>query len=366
MRDMANGMSIADRWALMAPYWPFVRNTGYGQAMRAYMRDLFGVGDIDGSTVADLSERIREAHARTDWYRTVLKDKARIATSLLTRWPGQHVEVDREFFRAVPILDHFVMPSTRKDLLAIEQETNCSVQNLNDLINALETRLAQFVRQGIVGIKIFLAYRRTLLFEQVTGVTANRHFNRLLLSDPQYITFEDQKPLQDYEIQRLIVMATNYDLPIQIHTGLQEGNGNYIENSKPTLLTSLFMSFPNTRFDVFHAGYPYTGEVAVLAKNFPNVYADLCWVPAISPHIAARTLRDWLDTIPSNKILAVGGDSNYVEGAYGHCGLARRIVCDALAERVEAGLLGEDEAVWLAQRLLRENAVELFRLTDLG
>ncbi|MDQ1256148.1 MAG: uncharacterized protein QG656_744, partial [Candidatus Hydrogenedentes bacterium] len=159
MRDAANGLSIADRWALMAPYWPFVRNTGYGQAMRAYMRDLFGVADIDGSTVADLSARIRAAHARPDWYRTVLKDKARIATSLLTRWPGQHVEVDREFFRAVPILDHFVMPSTKKDLRAIEQETGRSVQNLNDLINALETRLAQFVRQGIVGIKIFLAYR---------------------------------------------------------------------------------------------------------------------------------------------------------------------------------------------------------------
>jgi len=166
-------------------------------------------------------------------------------------------------------------------------------------------------------------------------------------------------------IRHLIGLATDHGLPIQVHTGLQEGNANYLEHSKPTLLTNLFTEFPRARFDIFHAGYPFTGEVAVLAKTFPNVYADLCWVHAISPSVAARTLHEWLEIIPANKIFAVGGDSNYVEGAYGHCKIARRITSNVLAAKVERGDISEDEALWLAQGILRRNAAEVFALTDL-
>lgn len=365
MRDRANGFALEDRWALMAPYWPYVRFTGYGQAMREYMRDLFDVDEIDATSYLDLCARIRDAH-RPGWYRTVLKDKARIATALLTRWPGQHVNVDRDFFRAVPILDHFATPVTRADLRALEVESGVAIESVDQLVAALETRLDTFIEAGIVGVKVFLAYQRSLLFEKVNGITAERCFNRVLLRAAEYATFEDLKPLQDYIMRRLIGLAADRGLPIQIHTGLQEGNGNYLEHANPLLLTNLFLEFPNARFDVFHAGYPYTSQVAALAKNFPNVYADLCWIPAVSPRVATRTLHEWIETVPANKILFAGGDSNYVEGAYGHWKVARRIATDVLAEKVERGEISEDEALWLARRILRDNAADLFRLTDLG
>lgn len=364
IRDRANGLTIKGRWNVLAPYWPYVRVSGYGLAMRAYMRDLFDVADISEDTVAVLSERIRDAH-RPGWYRTVLKDKARIAVALLTRWPGQSVEVDRDFFRAVPILDHFATPATRADVAALEAESGCAIHSLDDLARALESRLAQFVEQGIAGVKIFLAYTRTLDFGTPTGVEASRCFTRLLLSGAGALTFADVKPVQDYMVRRLIAAAGAHRLPVQIHTGLQEGNGNFLEHSNPTLLTNLFMNFPEVRFDVFHAGYPFTGEVAVLAKAFPNVYADLCWIHALSPRVATRTLGDWLEVIPANKILAVGGDSNYVEGAYGHCKIARRTAVQVLAEKIEQGDFSEDDAVWLAHRILRENAARLFSLEGL-
>ena len=160
----------------------------------------------------------------------------------------------------------------------------------------------------------------------------------------------------------LIGRAAERGLPIQIHTGLQEGNGNYLANSNPTLLTNVIMEFSDARFDLFHAGYPFTGELAAMAKYFPNVSADLCWVQAISPHVFKRTLHEWLDTIPANKIFAGGGDSNYVEGAYGHCTLARRLVAEVLAERVEQGAMDRAGALWYAGRILRENAREFFPL----
>ena len=365
MRDRSNNLSLKGRWNILAPYWPYVRVTGYGLAMREYMRDLFGVDDVTEDTLLDLCERIRRAH-QPGWYRTVLKDKARIVTALVTRWPGQHVKVDREFFRAVPILDHFATPTTRADITALESESGCSIHSLEDLARGMETRLVQFVKDGIVAIKVFLAYSRTLQFDRVTGVEASRSFTRLFLSEPGFLTFADRKPMQDHMVRRLLGLAKDHNLPVQVHTGLQEGNGNFLEHSKPTLLTNLFMEFPGVRFDLFHAGYPFTGEVAVLAKGFPNVFADLCWVHAMSPRVAARTLGDWLELIPANKVLAAGGDSNYVEGAYGHCKIARRIAVQVLADKVESGDLSEDEAVWLGQQVLRANAVHLFALNDLN
>ena len=362
MRDASNGLSLEERWALMAPYWPFVRATGYGRAMIEYMRDLFGVEDINETTYLDLCARIQEAR-RPGWYRTVLKEKANIDVSLVITWPGASVAVEQAFFRAVPILDHYAIPGTRSELAELEKRSGSSIQTLDQLISAMEAQLDQFVAEGIVAVKMFLAYRRTLLFERVEKTQAARCFDRIWLSQTQDLTFEDLKPLQDFVIRHLIGLATDRGLPIQIHTGLQEGNGNYIENSKPTLLTNLFMEFSDARFNLFHAGYPYTSEMAVLAKNFPNVRADLCWVQAISPGVAGRALSEWLEVLPANKIFAVGGDSNYVEGAYGHCKIARRIAVDVLAAKVEQGYFTEDEASWIARRILRENAAEFFELS---
>ena len=68
MRDLDNGLSPEARWALMAPYWPFVRTTGYGRAMCRYMRELFGA-EPSGETCRALCEAIGKAQ-RPGWYAT--------------------------------------------------------------------------------------------------------------------------------------------------------------------------------------------------------------------------------------------------------------------------------------------------------
>lgn len=362
MRDPGNGLAPEERWALMAPFWPMVRHTGYGAAMREYMAELFGVEELDGSNWAELDRRIRAARQKPGWYREVMHDRANIETALVIRWPGQPVTVDRELFRAVPILDHYATPSTRADLEALERESGRSIQTLAQLMAAQEAMLDRFTVEGIAAVKIFLAYRRTLQFDVYTRGEASRAFDRIWLSQSMDLTFSDLKPLQDFMTRRVVVLAAERGLPVQIHTGLQEGNGNWLENSRPLLLTSLIMDYPDARFDLFHAGYPFTGELTALAKYFPNVCADLCWIPAISPGAAERILDEWIDLIPANKIFAVGGDSNYVEGAFGHCLRARRTVCAVLGGRVAAGTLSLKDAKWLAGRLLGENARDFFRL----
>jgi len=152
-------------------------------------------------------------------------------------------------------------------------------------------------------------------------------------------------------------------LPLQIHTGLQEGNENIITNANPTHLINLFIEYREAKFDLFHGGYPYVHEWATLAKNFANVYADLCWVHIISPGIGRRLLHELIETVPSNKIMAYGGDAITVEMAYGHARMARQVVARVLSEKVTEGYLNENEATALARKILRDNPADLFRLS---
>lgn len=373
LRDPAR--SLDERWRDFAPCWRHVRTTGYGRAVLVAARELFGVADIGDGTYRELSERMAAAN-HPGWYEEVLRRRAGIEIAVNQPIPEFDPtpleEIDRGLFAPVVSLDEFISPVLRSQLDGLGERHGLAIRSLDDLVEALDRALERARAAGVVAIKIVLAYRRSLLFERCSTADAERIFNRL----PRYpigwqpdqpelapVSWAEAKPLQDFLVHRLVRRCAATRLPIQVHTGLQDGNGNALANANPLLLTNLFVEYPEARFDVFHAGYPWIGEVAALAKMFPNVYADLCWVHVISPWVARRTLHEWIETVPANKILGFGGDSLAVEGAYAHARLARANVRQVLAEKVAAGYLDEDEAITLARRILRENAIELFGLS---
>jgi len=351
-------MTLEERWDAVEPYWNCIRHTGYGQCLRIAARDLFGVPDINRESFRHLSEAIGASN-RPGWYRHVLKDKARIAISIQD---DGRATVDKSFFAPVVRLEHFATARTRDELAALEAESSVTIHSLDDLLRAMRQTLEGYLADGAVGVKIALAYRRIIRFEKAAKGDAERLFNRIASHLGEGLSWEDARPLQDYIVHEMIRAAIERDLPVQIHTGLQEGNENLLTNSNPMHLVNLFVEYREARFDLFHGSYPYLGEVLALAKNFPNVYLDLCWLYIISPTAGARMLHEAIETVPANKIFAFGGDFIIPEGAYGHSVLARRAVSQVLAEKVEAGALTEEEGLRLARRMLRENPAELYRL----
>lgn len=368
---------LEERWQSFFPYWEKVENTGYAQAIKIAVRDLYGIESFDSKTWKPLREAM-EKRKKTGLHRWVLKTRGGIDVSIND---VSTTEVDEG---QVPVIrfDDYAIPLSRNDLSMISKRAGMAIHSLDDLIHALEAEFTNLSKR-IVGVKIGLAYMRPLNFEKVTYAEAEAVFNRIYktrafgrteilpypgraitTSVPQGIDFDDAKPLQDYVVHKIVQLAAEQMLPVQIHTGLQEGNENLIGNSDPTLLTNLFREYREVKFDIFHAGYPYFRELATLAKNFPNVYADLCWVHIVSPNAARTILSEWLDTVPSNKILAFGGDYRFVEGAYGHAVMARRNVAATVQEKVDQGDIELRQVPYLASKILRENAKELFNLKN--
>jgi len=359
-----------ERWRKFAPFWQAARNTAYCRALLIAARDLHGVTDINADTWQELSEKIA-ASRRPGWYRYVMRERANIAVSLNDTDYISPRRSDPDLFAPVRRMDDFIAVHSRAELRQLERQCDMAIHSLDDLVDAVGVATERAVRAGYVAVKSALAYRRTLHYEKVTRHEAEEVFNRI----PNYLdeqrdrmypgislAWREAKPLQDYIMHRVIRAAIDHGLPVQLHTGLQEGTGNLLANSHPGLLVNLLLEYPEARFDLFHAGYPYTSELGVLGKTFPNVYVDACWLHVISPAAARRTLHEWIETVPGHKIMAFGGDYRIVEGAYAHARLAREIVGRVLTEKVEEGYLGEEEALALARRMLHDNARELFRL----
>jgi hypothetical protein len=74
-------LSAEERWRHFEPFWKSARFTGYGQALRIAIRDIYGF-EISGAALPKINDAIR-AQNKPGLYRRVLKEKAQIRISVL-------------------------------------------------------------------------------------------------------------------------------------------------------------------------------------------------------------------------------------------------------------------------------------------
>jgi uncharacterized protein len=352
-----DSLAIKEKWQILKPYWEASFNTAYNRVAVLVADKLFGINDINESTVVSLSEKISKAY-QTDWINQVIIEKCKIDYLIQDA-------VDRSFgnerFRYVVKFDNFISISSKQSIISIAKQQNIRIETLDDFVNALENAFDAAEKKGIVGIKSTLAYNRILYYENVNKERAQKVFDTLMSSaDGDNFSFTDVKPLQDYMMHRVLDIVKKNNLPVAIHTGLQSGN---IEDSKPTHLINLFKEYPSVNFVLYHGSYPYGGELATLAKNFVNVYIDMCWLYVISPSYSERYLHEWLETVSACKILGFGGDYQNVENVYGHLLLAKQVISRVLIDKVKDGYFSESEAKNIARMILHDNAIKLYKLS---
>jgi glucuronate isomerase len=357
----------AEKWRLFEPYWKYARFTGYGEALQIAMRDIYAIADISASTLPKMNRAIAERN-RMGLYKFVLKDRARIRYCMNDDyWNAVPVRPDPTYFRYAHKFDRFAAPITPAGLQRLEKASGVSITSLPGLKKAMETSFEQALAVGMIAVKSTMAYERNLRFEEVSEADAARTFDSLISgrvkAPPEGFERQQNRPfrqMEDHMYHYLIGLVREHKLPMQIHTGLHAGNGNFIQNSNPADLTNIFFLYPEVHFDLFHIGYPYQGEISVLGKLFPNVNVDFCWMHIVSPYAARQALHTMLDMVPANKIFGFGGDYRYPELSYAHLVMARRNIAQVLAERVEARNVTETEATELGRWMLVDNPARLY------
>jgi hypothetical protein len=370
--DVVERGNLDELWDIYGRYLDFSRNTSYYSHFLAGFRILYGFDEpyFTQPGIADLSERIAENYRnREEWYQRAV-DKAGFDIMFLDQyWANFNIDIDNRYFALVFNINSLVssvsdpsMPaagdeSDLNDTYVVAEKEGHSIETLDDYLGFADHMFGEFIEHGAVCLKNSLAYSRSLDFQDVSREEAKELFERR----SQGLSDGEKKNLQDFMFHWIIEKSVEVNLPIQIHTGYLAGNGNTLENSRPTKLSNLFLSYPEARFVLFHGGYPWTGEFAALGKMFPNVYLDLVWLPQISRESAVKGLDEMLDGVPYNKLFW-GGDCHFIEESTGSLEFGKDVVAEVLAARVERKLMTEEVARDVALEIFRENAIRFFNL----
>ncbi|NND33763.1 MAG: amidohydrolase family protein [Saprospiraceae bacterium] len=352
-----------DKWKYLEPIWQETKFTGYAQAVRLTLKELYDIEDISASSVP----RLQEAYERLlvkGFYKNVLQgSKANI----------ESCQVD-------PLIDYPVLRSEYPEFIMSDLKANSFVSDPGNAKLANEAGIIPatlqdwhqvidywFDRYGkyVVGIKVSLAYGRRIDFQPTEAEKVSDTCHQILQGQP--VDGEDRKALEDHLFWYVVNKATEFNLPVKIHLGYLAGQDRMdLANvrTNPGDATMLCRQGPHARFVFFHISYPYYEEMLAVAKHYSNAYIDMCWSWIINPVSAQEFLKKFIVTVPSNKLIVFGGDYRVAESTVGHAIITRDGIARALDDLVTEKYITEKEALGLIDPLLRDNCHKIFSLAE--
>jgi len=368
--DVINNKSLDELWDENAAFLNYTITTSYYQHFLEGIKKCYGYEKLEFTkeNVETLSKEISEKYKNYESWFDECFVKFNFQTMFLDQyWAPHNSDIDKKYFSFVLQTNLLtsnitsaksIYNATNEEVLSLKEISGVeSVESLTDYLCFAESLIKDAKENGAVALKNSQAYWRSISYENVSEQRANNLFEKA----PE-ITNPEKKELQDFMFHWILDKAAELKLPMQIHTGYLAGNGNQLDNGKPIKLNNLLLQHRDTRFDLFHGGFPWTGEFVSFGKMFPNVYLNLVWLPQISKQRAVVTFNEMLDCVPYNKILW-GGDCHFIEETVGSLEFGKQVVCEVLANRIESGKMDEKTAREIINAVFRENAIKLFDLS---
>lgn len=213
--------------------------------------------------------------------------------------------------------------------------------------------------EGYRGLKSIIAYRTGLDISPLSR-TPDQGL-KALDAVRRGIGGEAMKKLRDYLICRAMELCMEYDVPMQIHTGMGDFEVNLVL-CRPALLMDLlrFPTFRACKVLLVHTGYPYQAEAGYMAAVLPRVYCDVSEGIPFAGNAARRIYAEVMELAPLSKIVYGSDAFNLPEINYVGAKLGKAALAQALQDMVQNGMLSQSEAQEAARWILAENAQRLY------
>jgi hypothetical protein len=323
-------------------------------------RDLYGV-NFDTVTQEDarkLNDQIFDNYQDPNWVEEVVTKRANIELMFVDPFWAR-LRVERHYKFAVPVLNVSRLieashPSRCRNPLDgpyyYGKQWGIASDSFGAYLQLVEEIFKRAVAADAVCLKSSQAYERSLRYQRVSRSRAEAAFGK----PPSEVTRDQQRDFEDFMFWYVCQLSAKYELPFKIHTGQAR-----IQGSNPMLLVDVIEANPDTKFILLHGGHPWIGETGVIAMRHKNVWIDSTWLPTLSYTTAKRAYREWLEVVPSTRILW-GADSTMPEGIYGATVFTREGLAEVLTEKVQRGELQESHAIRIGRQIMRGNALQLF------
>lgn len=322
--------------------------------MEKALMALCGIGEpLCAGNWADYDKAVREAHRDPDWHLRILRERCRYETAFLDCYwaPGEdngHPELFRPVYRVNSMFYGYNQTAQDHNGNNLQRLEGTEISGIDAYLALVRRVLRDRKKAGCVLFKCALAYDRGLDFGPADKALAQKAM-RENPEEPEVLAF------QNLVMETVCQTAEETGTPLQIHTGL-----GLMQRSAAMALQPLIARHPGVSFILMHGSYPWTQDIAGLCHAYPNVWADLCWLPLISSAAAERLLHELIDVCNADRIIW-GCDAWTGEESYAARLAFLEVLSRVLCQRAESGLMREETARRFARMVLYDNAKSLMK-----
>ena len=368
-------ISTKEKWPIFSRLWKKTGHTTYALEVQQILSRTWGSNEVSLEAFEKLRGKISKVEDIDGFFaalniKAVLVDPWWWGHSDITQYLAGKMKLPDCYRMIIPLPFFHFHPGEPSNLhvknsLWVQQTGEIVAQpvsSLEDFLSAVFQVMKKMKERGAVGIKNQMAYTRTLRYDLVTEDDAERLFNKILDDPNSSLGWPEAKPLDDFLFHTYLRYAEKLSLPVQIHTGYLAGKGNRVDRANASHLANAIELHKNVTFDLFHGNWPYMGDLLFLAKNYANVFMNLCWVHAMDPYYTVELLTRAIYAVPHAKILGFGADYHYPEHVETHLSLARNNISEALSRLVDRAWLNQKEALAIAEDWLYNTPNKIFNL----
>jgi uncharacterized protein len=349
-------MSVKERWQGIAPAWDHIRDTGYAEAMAIQACEVYGIEEITGEAL-EAAQPILDGLRKPGERLRLAKEVANI----------DHMQIDggvslpadtggADFF--MHDISWCAFSAGRADLPALGEQYGVEITDLVTLRRVMEATFDRYAETS-TGVKSQHAYERTLRWEARTDADAERVLQKQLAGTE--LSESEKLCIGDWSWARGVELATEYGLPFKMHTGFYAGADNMqVDRIRSGHLCKLAIAYPQAKLVCMHMAYPYESELVAMAKQFRNIYADMCWAWSMNPYAGMEFVRKFLHASAANKLFVFGGDTGCPTGALAYAAQARLWLSRTLSMEVRDGFMSLKHAKEIATKVMFENQRECF------
>lgn len=379
--DLDTALPADERVRRSIPYLRRMRNTAMSWCLFRIFRDLydFEAPELTEGNYRDLFDKVAASGKDRTWAERILRERCNIrtvVTSLGNRSADPAKNPDYVYFMldahylfcpgvATDLTPYFARRTTKEEYYeALTQIFGERPDSPSDLERRLFAWLDATVRDRVRFSNTFIPIEQRFLApdeSQVRAILA-RAAKGGQLAGPE------TDALARFVSWKVLEWHHEHEKAFQIAVGAEYFicDGKSIPRFQETWTSEMcraFHHFGKARFDLMMASDVLSHEVAVVARQFPNVYTSAYWWHNFFPPTIEKIVKLRMQMVPFTKFSGFLCDAYYAEWTYGKLQVVKKSMATALAQLVESGFYEEDELPPILHQVLHDTPRDLY---DLG
>ena len=334
-----------------------VRFKSYYRWLQKALKEIYKINeDLSPGNWDYYSEVISSYHKANAWHKKILKDYCNYEKVIIDAYwnPGSNnkdPEIFTSTFRIDPLFFGYSKDTFDHDGNNVFSLYNREFTDIDSYILFIRELITAKIKNGCVALKNAIAYDRCIDYKETSKVKAQRVFK-----DKVHNIKVNVKLFQDYIFYEICKLASELNVPIQCHTGL-----GCLEKTNALNMLNIIKENPETKFVLFHGGFPWSDDILGLLHACQNIYPDICWLPLLSPTAAEHMLHQLIEVGTAEKV-CWGCDTWTSEESYGARLALNDVLASVLSKKIEKGYFSMNDAECIIENILYNNPKSIYKI----